>query len=409
VARRSSGIPRHVGLRSVRQSADVVEALNAMRLDSDSQDSRRHDEPAGIALRQRVARLVSAAALAALGLWILRPFIAALAWALIFAIAAWPLYERLNRMFAERRQPVLAPLAITVLIGLVFLLPFALLARELVRDAGIILAQFANWRHDGIPMPDWLPQLPGVGRTLAQWWMANLADPQSVQELLGRAFTRIPTETVRQFGSAIVHRIAIFGFTLLTLFFVFRHGVELGGQILALSDHVLGPNGERIGRRAIAAVHATVNGLVLVGLAEGVLLAAAYAAARLPHPASIGMLTGILAVIPFGSPVAFGAAALYLAGTGSRIAAICLFVFGVVVVFVADHVVRPFLIGGGARLPFLWVLLGILGGLESFGFLGLFLGPMTMAALMSLWRDFTQSVPAERSGPESPRNPLRPS
>lgn len=380
-----------------------------MGLDPDPRGNGRGDASAGVAPRQRVARFVAAAALAALGLWILRPFIPALVWALIFAIAAWPLYQRLDRVFAEKRRPVLAPLAFTVLIGLVFLLPFVLLARELVRDAGGLLTQFASWRHDGIPVPDWLPQLPGIGRGLAQWWKANLTDPQSVQELVGRAFTQIPTQAVRQFGGEIVHRITLFGFTLLTLFFVFRDGAELGGQILALSDRVLGPNGERVGRRAIAAVHATVNGLVLVGLAEGVLLAAAYAVAGLPHPATIGMLTGILAVIPFGSPLAFGAAALYLAAIGSKVAAIGVFAFGVVVVFVADHVVRPFLIGGGARLPFLWVLLGILGGLESFGFLGLFLGPMTMAALMSLWRDFTKTVPAAgRPMPEHRRIPPSP-
>ena len=54
----------------------------------------------------------------------------------------------------------------------------------------------------------------------------------------------------------------------------------------------------------------------------------------------------------------------------------------------------PVLIGGAARLPFLWVLLGILGGLETFGILGLFLGPAVMAALISLWREWTDVPPA---------------
>ncbi len=344
---------------------------------------------------QRIARLVAVAALAALGLWILYPFIPALAWALIFAIAFWPLYERLDQALAERGRPVLAPLATTLTIGLVFVLPFVLIARELVRDMGGVLAHLASFRRDGIPVPDWLPALPGVGHAFAGWWQANLADPHAVQELLGRAYTQIPTGTVRRFGGQILHRLALFGFTLLTLFFLFRDGTVLVRQIVGLSDRVLGPGADRIGRHVIAAVHGTVNGLVLVGLAEGVLLGGAYAAAGLPHPVSIGMLTGVLAVIPFGSPVAFGAAALYLAATGSRAAAAAVFAFGAVVVFVADHVIRPFLIGGAVRLPFLWVLLGILGGLESFGFLGLFLGPATMAVLISLWRDWTQNLPAD--------------
>ena len=116
----------------------------------------------------------------------------------------------------------------------------------------------------------------------------------------------------------------------------------------------------------------------------------AYILAGLPHPVSVAALTGVLAVIPFGAPIAFGAAAFYLAAMGSMAAGIAVFSFGLVVVFVADHFVRPVIIGGAARLPFLWVLLGILGGLETFGIIGLFLGPAIMAALISLWRDWTE-------------------
>jgi predicted PurR-regulated permease PerM len=101
-------------------------------------------------------------------------------------------------------------------------------------------------------------------------------------------------------------------------------------------------------------------------------------------------------VIPFGAPVAFGAAALYLIEMGSTVAGVAVFCCGMVVVFVADHFIRPVIIGGAARLPFLWVLLGILGGLETFGIVGLFLGPAVMAALISLWRDWTELSPPEQ-------------
>jgi predicted PurR-regulated permease PerM len=65
------------------------------------------------------------------------------------------------------------------------------------------------------------------------------------------------------------------------------------------------------------------------------------------------------------------------------------------VTFVADHFVRPSLIGKTTRLPFLWVLLGILGGVETWGLLGLFLGPAIMAALMLLWREWSEGRDAE--------------
>lgn len=105
-------------------------------------------------------------------------------------------------------------------------------------------------------------------------------------------------------------------------------------------------------------------------------------------------------MIPFGAPLVFGCAALILLAGGAVVPAVVVLAAGFVVTFVADHFVRPALIGGTTRLPFLWVLLGILGGVETFGLLGLFLGPAVMAALILLWRDFTEG----EAGPaEAPR------
>jgi predicted PurR-regulated permease PerM len=242
-------------------------------------------------------------------------------------------------------------------------------------------------------VPEWVPQLPGIGYPLEEWWRSNLSDPKAAEELLGRIYARVPAASAREVAGEIIHRLILFGFTLLTLFFLFRDGAAVSRRLIGLSDRLLGAQGERIGRHMMQAVLGTVNGLVLVGLGEGVLLGIAYILAGLPHPVSFAVLTGILAVIPFGAPVVFGAAALYLAAAGSAAAAAAVFGFGVAVVFVADHFVRPVLIGGAVRLPFLWVLLGILGGLETFGILGLFLGPAVMAALISLWREWTEAAP----------------
>ena len=65
-----------------------------------------------------------------------------------------------------------------------------------------------------------------------------------------------------------------------------------------------------------------------------------------------------------------------------------LFAYGMILTLIADNYVRPVLIGGAVKLPFIWTLLGIFGGMETFGLLGLFLGPTLMAVLMSIWRDW---------------------
>ncbi len=343
-----------------------------------------------LALSRRIARIVLAIALVGLGAWMLHRFLAALAWAGVLAIALWPLYRRLARALPGGRSRILAPLLTTLSVGLIFIVPFIYVAIEGAREIHIVVEFLAEAEHNGVPVPEWVPQFPIVGRSIEEWWRANLSDPNAAQELLGKINPRSVAASARVYGPEIIHRFIIFGFTLLTLFFLFRDGTLFSRQLLRASNRLLGPDGERVGRHMVQAVLATVNGLVLVGLGEGALIGVAYIIAGLPHPVSVAALTGVVAVIPFGAPVVFGFAALYLAASGSTIAGAAVFGFGLVVVFVADHAIRPVIIGGAARLPFLWVLLGILGGLEAFGVIGLFLGPAIMAALISLWRDWTE-------------------
>ena len=365
-----------------------------MNCDDDPLERMEQIDAGSWILAQRISRVVLATALGLLGLWILHRFLPALAWATIIAIALWPLYRRAERAFPPRGHRILLPLCATLLIGLVLIVPLAYAGVQVAHESGNLVRYIGELRHTGLPTPDWLAGLPGIGVPLAHWWKANLSDPQTMRALLGRLFSHVPADSARVIGVEVVHRLILFGFTLLTLFFLFRDGDALCRKLLMLSRSVLGPSGERVAGHMIAAVHGTVTGLVLVGLAEGVVIGFSYALAGLPHVVPLAAITGVLAAIPFGAAVAFWGAGFYLVAIGSTGAAIGVVAFGLVVVFIADHFVRPFLIGGAARLPFLWVLLGILGGLETFGLLGLFLGPVVMAALISLWRDWTEPVPA---------------
>jgi predicted PurR-regulated permease PerM len=346
---------------------------------------------------QRLARIALATAVVAVGLWILREFLAALAWAAVLAIAFWPLYRRLPSLLSPKVDRVLAPLLATTVIGIIFIAPLVLLGIALARESHFVIQFIVDARHHGIPVPGWIGQLPGIGPTLAEWWRTNLGDPLVAEEMIGRVNLRTLTGSIREYGAEVVHRLVILLFTLLTLFFLFRDGDGLTAQLRGLSDRLIGRHGERIARDMIAAVHGTVTGLVLVGLAEGFLLGIVYVAVSLPYPTIIGAITAVAAVIPFAAPVVYCLAAFYLFAAGNTVGAIIVLACGSVVVFIADHFVRPVLIGGATRLPFLLVLLGLLGGLESMGFLGLFLGPAIMAALVALWRDWTElPAPAER-------------
>lgn len=342
--------------------------------------------------RQAAARILLAIALVGLGCYILQGFLRSLLWAGILAIAVAPLYERARARFGGDRHDLVLPLVFTVAATVVVLAPLVLIGVQLGREASAALGELHAIREQGLAAPAWLEKVPVVHDQAAAWWQDNLADPEGARQLLGRVGRQGPMQYGRVVGAALLHRSIEFVFTVVTLFFLFREGPRLAEKVLHVIRRLFGPQGEPVARQMVASIHGTVDGLVLVGLGVGAILGVGYAVAGAPHPALLGFLTAVGAVFPLGATVALVIAAGLVLAAGKTVAAAVLAVFGVVVIFVADHAVRPALIGGATRLPFIWVLLGILGGVETFGLLGLFLGPAVMAALILLWREWTKDA-----------------
>ena len=349
------------------------------------------DDPIQARMR-RVYWAVLALVLLALGVWTLMEFLPALVWAGILTIAVWPSYQRARRRWPPGHHNIVLPGLFTLVIALVFVLPVVLAGVQVGREARAMLAWVGSARDQGIPVPDLIAQIPIVGAQVASWWTDNLSDPDGARELLARLKNPEYVLAGRHFGLAVLHRLVIFGFCLMAVFFLLKDGDAVAAQLRRASERAFGPAGERLGLQIIASVHGTVDGLVLVGLAEGVILYVVYLVVGVPHPAMLGAATAIGAMIPLGAPLAFGLAALLAVAQGSTGGAVAIVAIGAVVTFVADHAIRPALIGGATRLPFIWVLLGILGGVATWGLLGLFLGPAIMAALILLWREWTEPV-----------------
>jgi predicted PurR-regulated permease PerM len=92
-------------------------------------------------------------------------------------------------------------------------------------------------------------------------------------------------------------------------------------------------------------------------------------------------------MVPFGAMLVLVGVLLFLVAAGATTTAIWLGIFGAAAIFVADHFVRPVFMAGAGRLPLVLALLGIVGGLETFGVLGLFLGPTLLAVMVAVWRE----------------------
>ncbi|EHL31053.1 hypothetical protein LDG_6961 [Legionella drancourtii LLAP12] len=185
----------------------------------------------------------------------------------------------------------------------------------------------------------------------------------------------------------MAHRSVQVGFTLLSLFFFYRDGDKLLAQVYQVGEYCLGQRWFRYADRLPKALSATVNGTIVVGLGVGFLMGVCYGLVGFPAPTLTGFITALAAMIPFVVPIVFVTVAMILFSVGSTAGAIIVLIWGTLVMFVADHFVKPVLIGGAIELPFLAVLFGILGGVETLGLLGLFLGPVVMVLFVTLWQE----------------------
>jgi predicted PurR-regulated permease PerM len=274
-------------------------------------------------------------------------------------------------------------------------LPFALFGAEIAREAAGIADIVGQARRGELEAPIWLSEFPLVGGYAVEWWHAHFTTPQDGGQLLHRSPSAETLQWGREAGRWIIRRLVTFGFTLLTLLFLYKSGPQIAADAERLAIRVFGAPARRYGRYSIKAIQATVNGLVFVALAEGLVLGIAYAIFGVPHAIFFAAATAVLGIVPFGAPVVLGIAALTLVAAARVGMAILLFAAGSLLFFIVDHTARPALIGGSIRLPFFWALLGVFGGLESFGIVGLFIGPAILAVALTIWREALET-PGER-------------
>jgi predicted PurR-regulated permease PerM len=348
-------------------------------------------------------RSVFAGALLLLALWVARPYLVALVWAVVIALAVWPLYARLAARASTRSRRVLTPLLFTLATALLLAVPFSLVTVEIGREGQTIVAWITEAQQNGIGVPDWLARMPLLGEYMDRWWRDHLGDPKAFGELLGGVNGEALSNWFRTFGGEFFRRLFLVVLTFMALFLLLRDGEAIAARMLDLADRWLGNPGERLAGKMVSAVRGTVNGTVLVAVGEGALIGVAYFLAGVPHPILFSIITVAVAMVPFGAWAAFTAAALLLVGEGgSGLAAAGVFVWGAVVMLAGDNFVQPALIGGAARLPFLAALIGIFGGLEAFGLVGLFVGPVIMAALLTVWREWLARERPADSGAAAP-------
>lgn len=332
------------------------------------------------------ARVALAAAVAVAALWIGAAFVPAILWAAVVGIAVEPL-----RLWLLRRWPgsdTLVAGLITLAVILIVVVPLVIAVTRAVAEVDGITAWINGARAHGVPVAAWVANLPIGSAQLSAWWTSHLSTPEGAADQIAHFDMGTIIEKSKSVGHNIVERAVVFAFTVLMLFFMIRDHDAIGAQLTRAIDRAFGDAGRRLSRQITLSVRGTVDGVVLLGLAQGVFMAALYAFAGVPHPILLGLLSGVGAMVPFGLMAIMLIALALLVIKGAVLAAIVVGVIGGTMSFVVDHTAKPVLIGGSTKLPFVWVLIGIIGGVETIGLLGLFVGPAVMAALVLIWREW---------------------
>jgi predicted PurR-regulated permease PerM len=263
------------------------------------------------------------------------------------------------------------------------------MVKLLITEMQLFINYLQSMNSVGGPAPVFLHKIPLVGKDLVEYWDTHIGHPGNVKTALSNLHLTLTPMSyyIKQVGINLAHRSFQLGFTLMILFFFYRDGQVLLFQINQIGEYCLGERWFRYSNKLPKALRSTVNGTILVGMGVGLLMGICYAAVGFPAPTLTGFITALAAMIPFLVPLVLLIVALVLFGTGGFIGPIVVLVWGTIVMFVADHFIKPVMIGGAIQLPFLAVLFGILGGVENLGLLGLFVGPMIMVLFITLWEE----------------------
>jgi len=334
------------------------------------------------------ARVVFALILVVLALWTAWSFLPPLIWATILAVALWPLYLTFAGRFMSGPSAA-AAFVFTVLVALILITPISLAIYTIAQQSDLLIDWMKRAREGGIEVPDWGARLPFAAESTQQWWRANLSDPKAATAWLKSLNADNVSDLFTTFGGQLIHRLFMLFFSLLALFALLSHGRAVASRVLETCDRLFGEAGEGLVEKMVDATRATVNGTVLVAVGEGLAIGAAYFVAGVPSALTFLIFTIAFAMIPFGAWLAFTVAAIVtISGGGSGIAAAGVFLWGSIIMLAGDHFVWPTLVSGSSRLPFLLAFVGIFGGLATFGLIGLFVGPVIMAALLAMWREW---------------------
>ncbi|WP_395020173.1 AI-2E family transporter YdiK [Dongia sp.] len=358
-------------------------------------------EPVRTDLAQRTLGIVFIVGLLALCLWILQPFLPAIAWGATLVIATWPLLLRLQARLGSRGRAVTV---MTLALLLVLVVPIWLAIDTIVENSGEIVRIVGSASDAHIPPPpDWLAGLPLVGPRWHAAWQGAVDNGGQDLVVKIRPYVLMATQwfigAVGSFGGLLVQ----FLLTVAVSAVLFARGEAAAAYAMRFGARLAGERGRHAIVLSGKAIRGVALGVVVTAFIQAACSALALVVTGVPYASILSALILMLCVAQLGPALVMLPTVGWLYWSGDTLTGTILLALTIPCMLM-DNFLRPILIKKGVDLPLLLILVGVIGGLVAFGLIGLFLGPTVLAVGYTLFDAWV----AEAALPEDERREAKP-
>lgn len=325
-------------------------------------------------------------------LWILLPFYGAIFWGVILAIIFTPLQRKLLSK-TKGKKTISALLSLLVII-LIVIIPVIFLSGAIVQE---IFSLYKGLDSGDINVAHYLDQItnslpPVISDLLQRLGIANLDDLGQKLSQFAMSAGQFLTKQALSLGSNTFQFIISLGIMTYLLFFLLKDGTELVrycNQLIPLSPD----QKTHLFTKFNTVVRATVKGNIAVAATQGVLGGLIFWILNVDGALFWGVLMGVLSLLPaVGASLIWAPVAIYFFSTGAIAHGVILTSFGLLVIGLADNVLRPLLVGKDTKIPDYIILISTIGGLSLFGLNGFVIGPLIAAMFMACWDLFPSAI-----------------
>jgi len=327
---------------------------------------------------------------------IVLPFLPAILWAVVFTVTTWPFFIKVEKALGGRTS--LAAVVCTLLLAMIFFLPLVYVGSKLVGQASIAFDYTQGLLEKGLGSPPlWLKGLPFVGERLERIWQDIGRDTPRLIEMVKPHIKNILSYIVGA-GAGMARVFLLTILSLIFFLFLLKEGRSIRIGLERMAVRLGGEKGRHLLYVAGSTMRSVVYGILGAAILQGIMAIFGLWISGVPSPLFIGMVAGVFALIPVGliQVVLLPAAGWLIFYKGQIVWGIFLAIWSFFVIGNIDNVIRPMLISRGAKIPFLVILLGVLGGLAAGGIIGLFVGATLLAVFYTVLKEWV-AVPDEDS------------